>query len=357
MTANNKIVVSNMNSALDLGASKVDETGHYERQTIISQDATGSIQRTSDSLVVINPSAPHLHVTDLALPPAPLLSQSNNEPTVSIDVDTFDHFKGFIKSKSCYNATPLNSVRPMDEKKCIAFQVDMWTLMEQRSVEWKTEAYRSESTPAEPLGNIFGWKEDNLSEPPKTNLAKEITRTGRLRKTQKKILCTSCQGEKGMRCHSCHGQNSARCSTCQGSGKLKCKTCLGTGILLQYASMKISWKTIHSVDTYQNTYLPMKRITKVTNKTIFREYDQEWLNSMFLLNYSTLFDDIARYSPVDFRKDIQQQYQDYHYAKVDPSTIIRRVKILIRSLDILQVDYQLEGFVSDSNRHKGLSKK
>jgi hypothetical protein len=281
-------------------------------------------------------------------------------PIVVVEnLDSFDNFKRYIKGKFCYDSTPLDQAVVVGKKNRKAFRVDMWTLMEHRSVEWKTRPYRNESVPSKGVDNVFDWTNFSFDTPP-TIISKDRIRSHVLTDTQRKTMCSLCNGQGKQHCTSCNGvgniasgPRSTRCSRCHGAGKLNCAQCAASGHLLSWAVMAIKWHTIHSVGVYQNTFLPEEIIRRIPNKSIFYENDMKWTNDVFLLHYGNLYKTITENSPVDFGLGIQQQYQDYHLAKLENSMIIRQLKCLIREVDIIETDYKLDGYVNTSEQNKG----
>jgi len=120
--------------------------------------------------------------------------------------------------------------------------------------------------------------------------------------------------------------------------------------------LTVEWNTKKTVSPYQNTFLPEKKIRRRLKKKIFFDADREWDNHIFLTNYPNLYETIAICSPPNlakkFGQDIQKQYQT-HFAALKPSQKMRKMKILIRKVDIIETDYQLEGYTNKSGTHKG----
>ena len=281
--------------------------------------------------------------------------------TLPDDAHNFDHFKLYIKSKPCYDATPLSRATIMTQKECAAFRVDLWTLMEHRTVAWHTRPYRGDPVPGKDVGDPFSRK-GFAAETPRTTIKKKCMKSFPLTDTQSKIVCTLCSGTCKQQCDSCHGggqvsccMKSSVCSHCHGSGEVKCGECGACGYLLRWATLNITWHSIESVSCYQDekdTFLPENIIRKLPRKPVFYENDLEWNNDIFLLGYGTLFQTIGESSPVDFGTELQKQYQS-HYIQLQDSMVIRRIKCLIRRVDMIRTDYQLDDFVNRSQRNKG----
>ena len=276
-----------------------------------------------------------------------------------VDPTNFDHFKNYIKSKLCYNAAILDKAVVSKRTECMAFQIDMWSLMEHRSTEQRTKPYRGEKAPGKRQANLFQWK-DSQYERSSANVENQVTKSFPLTETYQKIKCQACDANGKKLCNLCNGRghvmrnnNISQCSRCSGSGYTGCDRCASTAYLLVYDQLNIKWHTERSKQFYQNTFLPEKTIRETQNKPIFYEKDSEWTNDIFLTSYDDLFQVIAEKSPVRFEKGIQQQYQDFHFIKLKESTVIRRLKILIRYINVLEIDYKLEGFTNNTKRHQG----
>jgi hypothetical protein len=274
------------------------------------------------------------------------------------DPTSFDHFKRYVNSKFCYNSSILDTAIVLERTPCMAFQVDIWTLMEHRSVEQRSKPYRGESVPGKTVGNIFDWK-GSLFEPPSTILQNKRVKLQPLTETQQKVKCPSCNTKGKQLCSSCGGlgivvknQKINHCSLCHGTGEISCSRCASTAYLLTYDEMKLTWHTLHSVSYYQNSFLPEKLIRQMPNKPIFFDDNRDWTNDIFLTSYGDLFQFLGEHSPFHFEKGIQQQYQDEHFIKLKESTAIRRLKCLIRCINIQETDYKLEGYLNKTERKK-----
>lgn len=335
-------------------------------------------QEISDSVVVVAGTQSHESDSDQAvanIDSKEIVPISNNpvvpyRPTDFVDIPTgppvllvvdptnFDHFKNYIRSKSCYNAAILDKAVPTKRTPRVAFQIDIWSLMEHRSIEQRVKPYRGETTPGKRSANPFDWKDPQF-EPSSTIVEGYRTKSFPLEQTQQKVKCTSCDADGKQLCSLCNGRgqvyknnNISQCSRCSGRGYTSCSRCAGTAYLLVYDQLNIKWNTEHSTQFYQDTFLPEKTIRKTPNKPTFYERDVDWMNDIFLTSYDDLYEEIAK-SPVRFEKGIQQQYQDFHFIKLKDSTVIRRLKILIRYIDVEEIEYQLDGFTNDTERHKG----
>jgi hypothetical protein len=287
----------------------------------------------------------------------------NPVETLVIDPYNFSHFQLYVKNKLCYDSAPIATAKVLKTEVRVAYRIDIWTLMEQRSVKWEERPYDGESVPGKPLGNLRELK--NLPfDPPQTDIERTITQSCPLEETERKVTCNLCSGKGKLQCTSCYGQGyviarnsgNTQCSRCHGAGKLDCKKCKGSGSLITWAVLTCKWDTIHSKSCCQNTFLPEDMILKRLKKKTFFDDDREWNGSLFLTNYGTLYERISACIPPDlakkFGQDIQKQYQT-HLARLRESMLIPRLKCLIRQVDIIETDYQLEGYVNKSDRHNG----
>ena len=293
----------------------------------------------------------------------PIVGRLNQTSTLPAEPYSLSHFQLYVKDKSCYNATPVADAKIVQAQERVAYRVDMWTLMEHRSVEWKERPYRDEPAPGQPLLDIFNVK-DLPFETPGTIIKGTPKLSHPLEYTQRKITCTSCTGKGRTPCGSCYGQGqgilrnnqTTQCSKCRGQGTLNCTKCIGSGFLLTFAVLTVEWNTIHTEACYQNTFLPEKFILNRLKKSVFYDEDYEWNNSLFLTGYGTLYETIGARSPPDlakkFGQDIQKQYQT-HFARLKDQMMICRIKCLIRQVEIIETDYQLEGYINKSERHSG----
>jgi hypothetical protein len=232
--------------------------------------------------------------------------------------------------------------------------------MEHRSVKECTKPYDDyEVTPGKDIGNLFDW-DDFPFDTPSTVIEGQRNKSHPLAETQRKVACPSCDTKGKEPCSSCNGQGKIRannqlsqCSRCRGKGEVKCNRCAASGYLLAYYEMKITWETLHSVRWYQNSFLPEKIIRQMPDKDIFYEANLNWTNDIFLTSYGNLFQTIVEDSPYRFEKHVQQQYQDGHFSKLKDATLMRRLKFLIRYINIKQTDYVLDGYINKEDRNKG----
>jgi hypothetical protein len=275
-----------------------------------------------------------------------------------VDRTNFDHFKRYVKNKWCYDSAILDTAVVGEGIERMAFQVDIWSLMEHRSISQRQRPYNGESAPGKRYKNIFDLTDSDI-QTPSTIIKGERTKSYPLKETQTKQKCRFCNTEGKQQCSSCNGRgiiiknnNTNQCSHCRGRGLINCNQCNSAAYLLVYDEVKVTWHTIHSVDYYQNTFLPTNMIQKMPDKPIFYDGSCEWTNDIFLTSFGELYRVIGD-SPVHFEKGIQQQYQDKHFIKLEPSSVIRRLKCLIRYIEIRETDYKLDGHINETERNKG----
>lgn len=314
-----------------------------------------------DKMIIARNQLPAVPVQFQTTDFVPMVGPLNQTPTLPADPYSLSHFQLYIKSKPCYNATPVADAKILKSQERIAYRVDLWTLMEHRSIVWKERPYRDESVPGQAVLDIFNVK-DLPFETPGTVVKGTLKIEHPLEHTQRKIMCPLCTGKGSTPCSPCYGQgqviprnnNRTQCSKCHGQGKLNCTKCKGSGFLLTFAVLTVGWNTIHTEACYQNTFLPEKLILKRLKKSVFYDEDKEWNNSLFLTGLGALYDTISAQSPPDlakkFGQDIQKQYQT-HFARLKDQMMIRRIKCLIRQVEIIEVDYQLKGYVNKSEPH------
>ncbi|CAF3924966.1 unnamed protein product, partial [Rotaria magnacalcarata] len=312
----------------------------------------------------IVPSQPQIPLRGIDFVSTPM--QQVVSLTFPMDPYSFDHFKQYIGSKLCYSAAPLDQSKLIKTQERVAYRVDMWTLMENRTLEWTTKPYRGEDTPNLAVENLFQWEENSFVYP-RTDVEGIVKKSYPLEDTQTKIMCGFCRGQGAQKCARCYGQGhlipqngySTRCVACNGQGKLNCTHCDGSGLLLKVATLKFEWESISSVSCYQNTFLPDKLIRLRRNKAVVFDSDIEWKSSMVLTSFPGFIETIQERTPGDFSdkliKDIQKQYQTHYIQLKKPtqSNRITRIKCLIRQVDVLEVDYRLDGYINKVGRNKG----
>ncbi|CAM4874420.1 unnamed protein product [Rotaria socialis] len=283
-----------------------------------------------------------------------------------IDPYSFDHFRKYIGSKLCYNAAPLDQSKIIKTQERVAYRVDIWTLMENRTLEWTTKPYRDEDTPNRTVGNIFDW--DDISfDCPRADVEGIVKKSYPLEDTQAKIVCGFCRGQGAQKCAQCYGQGhfipqngySTRCLACNGQGTLSCVHCDRSGFLLKVATLKFEWESINSVNCYQNTFLPDKLIRLRRNKPVVFDGAIKWNSSMVLTNFPELIETLQGQTPGDLSdkliKDIQKQYLTHYIRLKKPtqSNRITKIKCLVRQVDVIEIDYRLDGYINKVGRNKG----
>ncbi len=85
-------------------------------------------------------------------------------PPPSLSSPSLDLMKTYVQSKCCYHSSALTNAKvTYVEKERMAYQIDLWTLMEYRQVEKKQRPYKNEPTPHEALHNEWDY---NFQQPP-----------------------------------------------------------------------------------------------------------------------------------------------------------------------------------------------
>lgn len=299
--------------------------------------------------------------------------------------DRLAHFRRYIDSKSCYNSAVLPEAVVRDVRNRVAYQIEMWTLMERRFVVWLEKPFNGEPVPHEGVGNLF----TNYDFPPPPTIIKgKQESTEALHETQHDTACPSCGGQgttrcswcsgtgrtkcyscggsgnssDGNRCGSCNGSGSSLCSSCHGSRRKDCTRCATVGRLLRWAVIHVEWHTINSVTFAQNTFLPNKNILRAGGKVVDFEEDDPWATETSsktwqrhptLDAHPTVYKWIKKNSPVPFEASINEQYQKQHLGKLKEDMHIRNIKISIQRLDILETDYSSGTYKNTKNPKRG----
>ncbi|CAF1341671.1 unnamed protein product, partial [Rotaria sordida] len=63
--------------------------------------------------------------------------------------DPLAEFRQYVNSKLCYHPAALADASVVRQTKKEAYQIDIYTLMEERSMEWKQSPYDNENCPAQ----------------------------------------------------------------------------------------------------------------------------------------------------------------------------------------------------------------
>ncbi|CAF0866942.1 unnamed protein product [Adineta ricciae] len=300
-----------------------------------------------------------------------------------------DIMRTYVQSKMCYHPSALTNANVTNiNNKAVAYQIDLWTLVDRRSAKQRERPYNAENTPREPLKNLWSYDFGH----PKTVLKKKLKLTYDLMQTSWKTICPKCDGHgrydcwscdgRGLKhctncptnysttyytatCSSCHGSRLKKCSSCGGSGRIDCSRCSKRGILLHWYELKIVWYTIHSVSYQSNTPLPPKKIKKAPGKENSFTVDVIW-------SQTTSFDQYFQSklaTPLNSLVKIDQLTRDFnkkHLKKMKKDRRMIGLKCEIQRLGVTEVEYEIEGFtnkrdVNMGNRfhfyHYGIGKK
>ncbi|MCC7159989.1 MAG: hypothetical protein IT281_10705 [Ignavibacteria bacterium] len=290
--------------------------------------------------------------------------------------------KTYVQSKACYNSSALTNARVTNVKQgSIAYQIDLWTLMESRSLEKREKPYNGEATPAQTLLNA--WDYQFQQQPTLKAHQKE---THDLTQTCSKIVCPDCSGAARSRCPSCQGNgrqpcnycriNSSTqisgeiydksvCSYCNDTGVINCSACNSTGIvdcsrcrtrghILQWYELIIEWFTIHTVSLQSNTALSAEIVYEAPGKQPCWLFDQNWSNAYSFNNYfQSAFAKQRAEFPVKLDK-LTKDFTKNHLEKIDNDCLIIRLKCEIQKLDIIEVEYEAEGFTNETDTNMGI---
>ncbi|CAF1237208.1 unnamed protein product, partial [Didymodactylos carnosus] len=117
----------------------------------------------------------------------------------------------YVTSKLCYHPAPLANARVIKvTADRVAYQLDLWTLMEQRRFKKCEKPYNNEAYPAELLKGLFEYP----LEQPATILTKKYKQRWNLEQTQYKTHCPNCGGAGIVTCSSCGGRRMKDCYAC-----------------------------------------------------------------------------------------------------------------------------------------------
>ncbi|CAF1161589.1 unnamed protein product, partial [Rotaria sordida] len=313
--------------------------------------------------------------------PPPVVSAAAVPPPSSPSA-LLDLMKKYVQSKVCYNSAALTNARVTNVKQgCIAYQIDLSTLVESRSLEKLEKPYNGESTPAQALLNAWDYE---FQQP--TTLKKYQKDTHDLIQASSKAVCPECKGATRFQCSSCGGngrtachycsinastQNSdqmydrsvcsycnntrvTHCSTCNSTGAVDCTRCGTHGYILQWYQLTIEWYTIHSISLQSNTSLPAEIIYKAPGKQSCWQFDQKWSNACSFNNY---FQSVFAKQRAEFPVKLDSLTEDFtknHLEKVQNDGLIIRLKCEIQKLDIIEVEYEAEGFINKTDENMGM---
>lgn len=285
-------------------------------------------------------------------------------------------FRRHIRNKSCYHADAIEHATVVSVNPRVAFQIEMWTLMEKRWVTWSEKPYHDEPVPGNPIGNLF--TNHQFKSPPTIINDKHIDKRD-LIDSQVCIQCDTCKGfgkydcticrgktrvncldchhhgyyRNGSICRQCHGVGTVSCRACVGSGKKNCDRCNVSGKLLKLPTLNIEWYTKHSTSYAQNTFLPENKIEIATIKQCFFDADQSWSIDEQFSSLGNLQSTIKSDSPMEFWSDVNKQYTDNHFLQLREDTKIVRLKCTIDRIDITEINYSSPNYNNTINPSKG----
>ena len=266
---------------------------------------------------------------------SPTLQQSEN------GTNELMHFRNYVNRKACYHPAAVEEARITERKKKIAFQIKIWTLLEKRQVEWYDKPDDGKPVAGEDVGDLFDKK--YKYDAPETELKQTEPFTDSLNNTRKKEVCPSCAGKGVKACYLCSGTGKRfgrDCLACKGQGSPSCTRCSKTGYIIRWARMKIEWRTVDSVDYHQNTFLPNKYFERDTKKKTVFKGDDECQNHSLEDTFRNLLPEVAKIPGLDFSAFIKKMFEENHIQKVEKSTMIRRIKCLIQTIDVTEISYQ-----------------
>ncbi|CAF0828229.1 unnamed protein product [Adineta steineri] len=293
--------------------------------------------------------------------------------TVSPELDVM---KRYVASKCCYNIHALKAATFIKNEERAAYQIDLWTLVEERWWQTREKPYSGEAILPQPhaRGNVWNY----MFQSPQTVLTKKQAESHDIEQTRYKKTCMTCRGvgiincsscdgrgnkdcwscnakgvTDGKHCSSCGGTGVKRCSTCGNTGKVHCYRCETRGVLLFWDQLHIKWYTMHSVSYQTNTPLPNKKIRKAPIKEGY-DVDVQWvgcaLNNNFLSTFPNQLDDY----PVQLNKLIEQ-YNKKHLTKnvQKANKRIAKLKCGIQRLRIHETEYEAPDFLNKQNKQMG----
>ena len=306
--------------------------------------------------------------------------------------DNLAHLRRYVDSKCCYDGTPLREAIVKESYNRVAYQIEMWSLMEKRWTTWSEKPYRQEPVPNVGVENLFT---AYYFPAPHTIVKTKIESSETLPNTQRVISCPDCSGNgttgcyscsgkgrrtcwscsgsgnrsDGRRCSSCNGSGSSLCSTCHGSMKVPCRRCATVGRLLRWAVIHARWHTEQSIGCISNTFLPHDEIKKANGKVMIlpkpntENVDKDgfpwassdncktWTRHPTLENYQGLYSLLTQ-EEMDFKNHINEHYVKFHFQQLTQDMHIRRLKIEIQKLSIKEYDYTIGNYLN-KNPKKG----
>lgn len=322
--------------------------------------------------------------------PTTELPQSDLKPSASKELSSSDSqtsspfldlLKSHVNSKLCYNSSALTKAKvDKVDKSQVAYQVDLWTLIETRELKKLQKPYHNEPAPGQAVQKA--WSYDFRS--PATVLNRKQKEVHDLLETHSVSTCSECDGVGRHTCPTCQGSCAQACSncsmevlpnsdkiyhrktclSCKGTGLEQCKTCdtMGyvnckrcdkRGKILHWYQLTIQRYTIHSVSFQSNSLLPPKIIKKSPGKEVYWSNDQEWSKATSLVeHFQKKLPDQQTTFPVK-PQEIAEDYDKKHLKHIKENCEISRIKCEIQKLSIAEVEYKLEGYVNKRYQNMG----
>lgn len=310
------------------------------------------------------------------VPPPIVLPATRPAPSSSLEL--LNLMKTYVRSKSCYNPSVLENAKVTDIKQGgIAYQVDIWTLSESRSLEKLERPYNGEATPAQNVRNAWDYE---FGQP--TNIRKYLKEIHNLKETCSRVICSNCNGTIRIRCSSCGGAGKVSCvhcklnspvqgnykkycsycngtcvilcSTCNSAGMIHCSRCSARGHLLQWYQLTVEWCVMHSVSFQSNTALPNEIIYEAPGKQPCWLYEQKWSSSQSFDHYfQSIFDRQQTEFPVKLDR-LTNDYIKHHLRKIEKNFLIIKLKCEIQKLDIIMVEYEADGYKNPIDPNMGM---
>ncbi|CAF0964133.1 unnamed protein product [Didymodactylos carnosus] len=219
--------------------------------------------------------------TDVILSSTKLSSSSAPQESTNSDKE-LQYLMNYVNSKKCYHSSGVENANVVNRQQKIAFQVQIWTLMEKRSVVLKEQAFDNRPTPGEDLEDMFN---DKYAYAASETVVSEKTRGSiDLLNTRKKVICPSCQGKGLKPCLLCNESGvklGKPCLMCNGQGSSVCTRCSKVGHVVQWNKLTVEWNTVYSVTYPRNTFLPDSCIHKTEGKLKTSESTTPAQNGMF----------------------------------------------------------------------------
>jgi hypothetical protein len=311
----------------------------------------------------------------------------------------FDVFSDYISNKSCYGVGPAQNMNIQSVLPTSAFHVTLHNFVEQRELRWEFRASPPQMIGAPSLvqGNSAVrpglepdmWSLDLRSLMPKSLPADSrsiienlpVDNSQRLEICFKctgkgRTMCGKCQHTGMMSCHGCagsgrihrtqqapshhphspqgqnhhHHQTTVRvtcpncngsgrsiCTGCAGSGSVLCNSCQGSMWLLHELKIVVNWTTKITVNSFSNTALPDKIITKTATK---REDDAPVLSDRVENFVDPALSNYDQILPLPLREQIAKKVTP---LMPNAQSRILQQRVVIRRMPVYQVHYTVKG--------------